>query len=267
MRNTEQHIQHLLPEYIAGTLPATEALEVKQHLAHCAGCAAAHADMLQLEEEFAMVQPLQPDQKLRTAVWAMIEEEKQALQPRQGRQVVFFSWQNLSRVAAGVVLVLAGYWLGSRNQPAAQVPVASGEVAEMKQELGEIKEMLLMANLKAQYPSERIQAVSQVEAYTQVDARLIEALVTTLNTDESPNVRLAAANALQKFAGENTTVRAELVRSLEYQTEPIVQIALINMMVELEEKSAINKLRSLIKKEGTLPEVKKQAELGIEVLI
>ncbi len=265
MRNTEQHVQHLLPEYIAGTLPAAEAAEVKQHLALCPACAAAHAEMLQLEEAFGAVQPLQPNQKLKAAVFAMIDEEKQTLKPKQGRQVAFFSWQNLSRVAAGVVLVLAGYWLGSRNQPAA--PAASGEVAEMKQELGEIKEMLLMANLKAQYPSERIQAVSQVEAYQQVDARLIEALVTTLNTDESPNVRLAAANALQKFAGENTTVRAELVRSLEYQTEPIVQIALINMMVELEEKSAINKLRSLIKKEGTLPEVKKQAELGIEVLI
>jgi hypothetical protein len=62
-------------------------------------------------------------------------------------------------------------------------------------------------------------------------------------------------------------VRAELVRSLEFQTEPIVQISLINMMVELEEKSAVNKLKSLIDNEATLPEVKKQAQLGIEVLI
>lgn len=266
MRNEEQHIEALLPEYISGGLSAKQQEEVKAHLAECTSCSHAHSEMLKLEEELSLVRPQSPGENLRSAVFSLIEEEKKGLKAKsEGTQVFMFSWQSFSRVAAAVVLVVAGYWLGSRN--AAVVPAEQGQVAEMKQELGEIKEMLLIANLKAQYPSERIQAVNQVETvYQQVDTRLISALVSTLNTDESPNVRLAAANALQKFALDNSTVRAELVRSLEYQSEPIVQIALINMMVELEEKSAINKLRSLIERQETLPEVKKQAELGIQVL-
>jgi len=175
----------------------------------------------------------------------------------------------MSRAAAAVLLVLGGYWLGGRGEMTAP---EGNELTEMRQELGDIKEMLMLANLKAQHPSERLQAVSQVESYqssypNRIDPKLVGALVNTLNTDGSPNVRLAAANALQKFAISSDTVRAELVRSLEFQTEPIVQIALISMMVELEEKSAIGKLKQLVENDGTFPEVKKQAQLGIEVLI
>lgn len=265
MGKTERHINRLLPEYIDGVLTPAQEAEVKLHLQACPTCQTAYEQMLKLEEEFAAVKLKSPSSKLKSTVFRMIDEEKKALSSKPaGRQVSLFSLHNLSRVAAAVVLVAAGYWLGSKNE---KTPAEPGQVAEMKQELSEIKEMLLMANLKAQYPSERIQAVNQVESYHQVDSRLVNALVNTLNTDESPNVRLAAANALQKFAVDSDTVRAELVRSLEFQTEPIVQIALINMMVELEEKSAINKLRSLIEKQETLPEVKKQAELGIQVLI
>lgn len=256
-------MEDLLQEYICGDLDTRQELEVKRHLEECASCMKAYEQELLLEEEFSSVKPSIPGQKLKSGVFAMIEEEKKALN-KESKQVFFSSWQTVSRVAAAVALLVLGYWLGSRET---NTVTDNNQVAEMKQELGEIKEMLMLANLKAQYPSERIQAVSQVESYGSADPRMVEALVTTLNTDASPNVRLAAANALQKFAIANDTVRAELVRSLEFQTEPIVQIALINMMVELEEKSAVNKLKSLIDNVETIPEVKRQARLGIEVLI
>lgn len=263
MQKTNSHIEELLPEYIGEMLSANQAEEVKLHLEQCARCRTAWEQELKLEEEFSSVKAVQPDQKLKSKVFAMIEDEKRSLK-KESKQVFFSSWQPFARVAAAVSLLLLGYWLGHQNlQPA---PVG-GEVTQIKQELGEIKEMLMLANLKAQHPSERIQAVSQVENYNKIDPTLVEALVTTLNTDASPNVRLAAANALQKFAAVDNTVRAGLVRSLEFQTEPIVQITLINMMVELEEKSAIGKLKQLIESEGTFPEVKKQAQLGIQVLI
>jgi len=265
MQKTNRHIEELLPEYIGGMLSKNQEESVKLHLDECASCRQAYEQELQLEQEFSLVKPVQPGQKLKKDVFAMIEEEKKGLHSSpKARQVFFFSRQAMSKVAAAVLLLAVGYWWGNKDDS----PVAdNNQVAEMKEEISEIKEMLMLANLKAQYPSERIQAVSQVESYNKVDPKLIEALVTTLNTDASPNVRLAAANALQKFATVNSTVRAELVRSLEFQTEPIVQISLINMMVELEEKSAVNKLKSLIDNTETLPEVRKQAQLGIEVLI
>lgn len=268
MQKTNKHIEELLPEYIGGMLSSSQEEAVRSHLAECASCRKAWEQELALEEEFSAVKVKQPGASLKANVFAMIEEEKRSLASSPAakeptRQVFFFSWQMASRVAAAIALVAIGYWFGNR----AELPSENNQVAEMKEELSEIKEMLMLANLKAQHPSERIQAVSQVELYDKVDPTLIEALVTSLNTDASPNVRLAAANALQKFARNDSTVRAELVRSLEYQTEPIVQISLINMMVELEEKSAVNRLKSLIDDESTLPAVKKQAQLGIEVLI
>ncbi len=269
MQKTNKHIEELLPEYIGGMLSEKQEEAVKLHLKECTICRLAYEQELRLEEEFALVKEAQPGQRIRNNVFAMIEEEKKGLNSspkarQSSRQVFLFSWQAMSRVAAAALLLTVGYWFGGRGEPST---VEKNQVAEMKQELGEIKEMLMLANLKAQYPSERIQAVSQVESYNDIDPKLIKALVTTLNTDASPNVRLAAANALQKFATINSNVRAELVRSLEFQTEPIVQISLINMMVELEEKSAVNKLKSLIDNSETLPAVRKQAQLGIEILI
>ena len=62
-------------------------------------------------------------------------------------------------------------------------------------------------------------------------------------------------------------VRYELVKSLEEQTDPLIQISLIVILVEAQEKSATVPMRKLIDAEETLPQVKEQAELALKVLI
>jgi len=53
--------------------------------------------------------------------------------------------------------------------------------------------------------------------------RVIKALFTTLNSDPNINVRLVAIESLAKYA-ETPEVRMELVKSIELQDAPLVQI-------------------------------------------
>ena len=83
-----------------------------------------------------------------------------------------------------------------------------------------------------------------------------------MNDDESVNVRLAAVQALAKFSDE-PGVTAALIHALEHQKEPLVQIALINLMVELKEKEAIEELEQIITDEESIETVKNEAHMAL----
>jgi hypothetical protein len=77
---------------------------------------------------------------------------------------------------------------------------------------------------------------------------------------------MAAAYALAKYADQQS-VCDSLVRSLSQQSDPILQVTLINILVERREKSAVNPIQQIITDENTLEEVKNVAENGVKLLI
>lgn len=174
---------------------------------------------------------------------------------RKGQQL---PWM---QVAAAVVLVLFGFLLGKLGSPTNN----GEELTALKTEIEMLKEVALTGTLQQHSASERILAVNQIEEKREVNEELLSALIETLNSDESPNVRYAALQALKKFI-EDESVRAELVKSLEAQTDPLIQISLISLLVEAEEKSAIAPLKEIIKKNEITPEVKQQAKVALQVL-
>jgi hypothetical protein len=56
------------------------------------------------------------------------------------------------------------------------------------------------------------------------------------------------------------------VSSLGLQTDPIVQVVLINLLAEKREKSAIAPIQRIITNKSTLKEVKEAAQKGLKVL-
>lgn len=180
---------------------------------------------------------------------AAIEKEKN----RNGQ----WSWMQL---AAAVALLIIGFGAGKMGGSS-----SSGELSALRDEIQSLKEVTLTSRLQRHSASERIMAVNQIEEKTSVNKQLISTLITTLNSDESPNVRYAALQALKKFIGEED-VRAELVKSLDSQFDPLIQISLITILVEAEERSAIAPLKQIIENEQIAPEVKQQAEVAIQVL-
>jgi len=74
-----------------------------------------------------------------------------------------------------------------------------------------------------------------------------------------------ALEALTQYASD-ASVRERLVKSLAVQDSPMVQVALADVMVQLQEKRSVKELRILLKKEGLNDLVKNKIEQTIKDL-
>ena len=94
---------------------------------------------------------------------------------------------------------------------------------------------------------------------------VLTALLNTVKYDSNVNVRLAAVDALHQFADE-PIVRQGLIEALRMQDSPLVQIALIDLMVEIRERRAIDVLKRLRREQELNDAVKQRAEWGLKQL-
>ncbi|GGK82981.1 HEAT repeat domain-containing protein [Rufibacter glacialis] len=126
------------------------------------------------------------------------------------------------------------------------------------------------AAVRSASASERLQLVSQdlkTEGLTpQESKKVIRLLIKTMNQDGNLNVRLASCEALYQFR-EHKEVRKAFIQALGTQTEPLMQLTLIEMVVKLKEADAVSQLEMLMHKKGLLPIVKYKAQEGLGTLI
>ena len=79
------------------------------------------------------------------------------------------------------------------------------------------------------------------------DIKVIMALLNTLDRDGNINVRLASLDVL----AENSyipEVRTGLIQSITNQDSPLVQIAMADIMIRLQEKESVEKFRQLLER-------------------
>ena len=129
-----------------------------------------------------------------------------------------------------------------------------------------MKQVMMLSLLQDPSASQRIRAINYTEDIGNVNLKVISALFTTLNEDPNVNVRLATLDALIKLAGE-PKVREGLVRSIDLQDSPLMQSAIADAMVKLQEKSSVQSLRNLLNKKGLNQMVKINIEKSISKLI
>jgi HEAT repeat protein len=128
-----------------------------------------------------------------------------------------------------------------------------------------MQQTLAISLLEKPSASERLQGVSISSRMNNPNSTTLEALLYTLNNDNNVNVRLAAVDALYLFY-DNPRVKEGLLRSLQNQPSPLVQVALIDLIVNMRERQAVNALRSLLEDERLNPDVKEYAERGLQQL-
>jgi HEAT repeat protein len=95
-----------------------------------------------------------------------------------------------------------------------------------------LHQMVAISMLQQQSPSARLRGVAYSEKIAQPDPQVLDALLQAVNHDSNVNVRLSAVDALQKFAAGPEVARA-MVDSIPGQESPLVQIALLDMLVQL----------------------------------
>ncbi len=254
--------QEGIAAYLQNELDELDKEQFEKHLEDCQDC---QLVLKQTEELLGVMDHspvIEPPVALRSAFIEKLNREKSTLSSPEGKQV-FFN-QNFYRVAAAMALLVIGFSAGTLFTGES---TDSSELADLKSEVQSMKQMVMMSMLRDESASERIQAVNYVNGFDEPSLEVIETLFHTLNEDESPNVRRAAIRAaLEKFTYDEN-VRLLLIRSFEFQTDPVMQITLIDLMVELEEKRAAKKFQQLIDKDDIEEIVKEQAEIGLQLLI
>jgi len=273
-----KEIQAVLIEYLDQSLDMRVAAVVKKHLDSCDACRQEADEMQQLLLAMKNTAMQQPGQSLRDNFQTLLqsemnmvsmshlledeENEKLAAPARKTGRVAALPrlvWQ----AAAAIVLLLGGAWAGAALQH--KKDSQPNEMAGLQKEVKEMKEMLLFSLIDDESASQRIKAVSYAEELSNPDEPVINALINSLNNDKNANVRLAALYSLARWA-DRPTVRDSLVLSLGRQTEPIVQIVLINLLAEKRESRAIPPIKAILSNDKALKEVKEAAQKGLRVL-
>jgi len=218
----------------------------------------------ELDHKLSLIEFPSPSLRVDDSFYDMLAMEKQ-------KAASAFSWSKffsipellprLSFAAVALIIGLAGgYWL----KPAA--PSSPGQLADVTQQLSELKEMMMLSLLEKESATERLKAVSLTQDMGQVSQKVTSALFQTLNEDSNVNVRLAALDALKPYTKEHL-VRQELIRSIAQQDSPLVQVALAELMAQLQEKSSVQELQKILKSKRTPDDIKKKIEQSIDVLI
>ena len=192
----------------------------------------------------------------------MLEEQKgNTGSGEKIQRLNLFNKNTFYRVAAAVTLVLVGYlgslWVDNIRQSDFQV---------LENELIDMKELVIKTMMKQESASERIQGVLTVNELKEPDEEILNALITTMNYDDNVNVRMAALEALTNFA-EYEMVKNAFIQALLNQDNPTIQIKLISILVNMEEKRAVDPIQKMIDDENISTFVRDEAQYGLYQLL
>jgi HEAT repeat protein len=213
----------------------------------------------------------EPAPRLRSNFYQMLAREKQKQEAknawRQRLQNLYaglLQAMPLGKLAYSLVVLVLGAALGYHYQ---QTRSAENEkLAALTSEMQQMKKVMMLTLLEQPSATDRLKAVNLTSDMATADTKVIKSLLQTLQHDPSVNVRLAAIEALYQHAG-NPLVREGLVQSIARQDSPLVQLALADVMLALQEKESVKQLQQLLKKEDLNEAVKTKVEQTIRVLI
>ncbi|HVS97116.1 MAG TPA: HEAT repeat domain-containing protein [Puia sp.] len=141
----------------------------------------------------------------------------------------------------------------------------SRQLQALTAQVHEMREMMMLSLLQNPAASERIRAVSYTSDIRHVDPKIATALLATLNNDPNVNVRLTTLEALTHFA-RDPRIREGLVQSILQQQSPLVQAALADVMLRLQEKRAVAPFKKLLQQKELNTMVRARIEQTIDGL-
>ncbi|HET6558876.1 MAG TPA: zf-HC2 domain-containing protein [Prolixibacteraceae bacterium] len=259
---------------LTDSLQETARREIDGHLKGCADCREELEEVKKIWHLMGEVEQPEPSQAMKANFNAMLSDYKKEADAKKnpivewvGKLREFFSLQVQPRLAYSLLLVaiglLGGYLL---HRPEQSATAYNRQIDSLAMQVSEMKQVMMLSLLQNPSASQRIRAVSYTEEISHVDMKVLGALFTTLNEDPNVNVRLATLEVLTKLAAE-PKVREGLVRSINLQDSPLMQTAIADVMVKLQEKSAVDSLQKLLNKKNLNKMVKSKIEESIQILI
>lgn len=260
-----ERLEGLLIDFIDGRLTESERREVKQLLSTDENVRVLYEQLKHVTTAMDRSADINPSTRLSRGFQQLLNEE--LAEQRAPKQKQVFLTPVVFRAAAAVLLVMVGvavgYYVNRYNVQQERLAAIEKEKAEIEAENLKLKDNMLSLIGNENSASQRIRGVNvALNEISYADDEVVSALVTTLNEDKNSNVRLAALEALSKFHQE-PAVRKALVTSLSKQDDPVVQIALIQLMVKMKEKGVLKDLNRIIEDNNSIQPVKDEAHSGI----
>lgn len=263
--------ESLLVDYLDAQLHPSDKKPLEKHLQSCPLCRQALEEYRQLFAAIESNKAEKPGPALREKFENMLQSELNInatavivnKDKEEDSKVVPMKRSLWYKIAASIILIASGVFIGTlinTNKTNENI-----QVADLKNEVKEMRETLMFNLLTEESASERIKAVSYADEINNPDSKIVAALITTMNEDKNVNVRLAALNAVSKFS-DSRNVSDALIASLGKQTEPLMQIALINILTEKKATKAKEPIQEILKDEKTLQPVKEIARRGLKLL-
>ena len=160
--------------------------------------------------------------------------------PKSHHRFSIFSMPGIWRWALPVATALIAFWVGGKYQTSVGTP-DSGESNELITQL-----------ISSEDVSDKIHLVSSSTKRENPEEKIIDALLFSLTTDESANVRLACIDALIQYSAQ-AEVRAGLVRAVGYQSSPVVLSYLADAIRETGQKIGKKDLEKMLNKDLPAP--------------
>ena len=239
--------------------------EVESHCLSCSECRntmAAHVDLFRGLESMPKPPLISGEAFVRT-----LPIEK----PQTDRPVS--TWEVLcgllaQRPAYGVgfalICVLIGSLIARQGDSAANTLQHAQSLENLTEEVTVLNESLAVLQLQRASASERLRGVGWIQDHGESNQDLIDALRLVLENDDNVNVKLAAIDALARFADE-PIVRLALIQSLEMPQSPLVRIALIEKLVPLDEPASREVFRAIVADERSHEAVRERARSAMEL--
>ncbi len=246
--------------------------EIHAHLASCRQCSIEYESLSRLWERLGSLSDAEASTALRARFYSMLDGYKDGigLSLKQGKRrwgtgfwsERFIPGTPVFQFAIAALFLVAGIVIGRLLIPVAS---SSSDLAQLREEVHGMKRMVALSLMQQQSASERLAGVSWSQRVRQPDEKVLNALVQALNYDPSVDVRLAAMDALYQFS-DQSSVRRALLEALPGQSSPMVQIALIDLMVQLGERQSAGTLRQLADDKNVNEAVRQRARWGLQRL-
>ena len=178
----------------------------------------------------------------------------------------FIEWLRspFGAVAWSAALLLIGLYAGTHISSRTKTD-PSDEIASLHAEVTSMRQLVALSMLQQQSASERLQGVSWSNREDHLDPQVQSALMRTLRSDGSVDVRLAALDALSRHSAQ-PLVRKNVLDALQEQQSPLVQVAMIDQLTEWRDPGAAQRLRMFEQTPNLNPAVKQRAEWAIAKL-
>jgi len=261
-------VREQIPECLAGRLDAAAREKLIDHLDTCSACRADMAELGVVWRGFESMSEPEPSPAMRTRFLETLNAYQEGYQEAQRRQsynlpqrswwAAFWPARPAWQAAFSAALLLAGVLAGRYVAGERTAKTGNPEMAQLQAQVENLRQLVTLSLLQEQSPSARLRGVTYSYQVTESDPQVVQELLHTINHDSNVNVRLSAVEAIARFA-RTAEVRRALTDSISVQESPLVQMALIDLLVQLNYKDAAPALAKLSQDKDTDESVRQRA--------